>query len=254
MTKLATALALILSLPLNAQSPQEKKILLPVVIQRPVHGAFGSLWNTEVDLYYAGSQPLRVVGVDLFCPLPEGGCQNPLNPRVEYRNAPVQVATDTPGAFLVIPAAADRDLSVHLRVFDSSRSATNRGTEVPAIRDSEAWTTPMQLLDVPASPPFRTLLRIYDFDPAAGHTVQVNVYDESGRVLETRSVVLRQPAIIAFPASVLLPGYADLDLSQLGNVGTDVRVEVIPLSTGLRFWAMASTTNNDTQHVTLTTP
>jgi hypothetical protein len=139
---------------------------------------------------------------------------------------------------------------VHLRVFDISRSATNRGTDVPAIRESEAWTTPIQLLDVPTAPPFRSLLRVYDFDPADGHAVLVNVYGFGQ--LETRSVALLPPTIV--PNTISSPGYAEYDLSHLGDVGRNVRVEVVPLSAGLRFWAMVSTTNNDTQHVTLTTP
>jgi hypothetical protein len=248
MAKLLVALAVAFSLPLAAQTQMEK-ILLPVVVRTPVPGALGSLWSTELDLYYAGNQQLDIDGVAFFCP---SLCVNyPLDPKLEQRNVGVRTAAGNIGAFLVIPAAVDRDLSVHLRVFDISRSATNGGTELPAIRESEAWTTPMQLLDVPTAPPFRSLLRIYDFDPAADHAVLVNVY-RFGAAYETRSVELGPPA--AAPNTIMSPGYAEYDLSHLGDLGSNVRVEIVPLSAGLRFWAMVSTTNNDTQQVTLTTP
>jgi hypothetical protein len=248
MSKLVTALALVFTFPMAAQTSLEK-ILLPVVVQTPVPGALGSLWKTELDMYYAGNQQLPIDGVDFFCP--QTLCLGyPLDPKIEQRNVGVRTAPGTLGAFLVIPAAVDRDLSVHLRVFDISRSATNHGTQLPAIRDSEAWTTPMQLLDVPTAPPFRSLLRIYDFDPAAGHVVTVNVYGPG--LVETRSVALAPPAVV--PNTISSPGYAEYDLSHIGDLGSNVRVEIVPQSAGLRFWAMVSTTNNDTQHVTLTMP
>jgi len=249
MTRLAAALVFVFALPLLAQTSMEK-ILLPVVVQTPVPGALGSLWKTELDLYYAGSQTLSIEGVDVFCPLPVCPAP-PLDQRVELRNVVVRTAGGTLSAFLVVPASLDRDLSVHLRVFDISRTATNRGTDIPVIREAEAWTTPIQLLDVPTAPPFRSLVRIYDFDPREDHTVLINVY-KLGVLLETRSVALHPPATV--PNTISSPGYAEYDLSHIGDVGTNVRVEIVPLSAGLRFWAMASTTNNDTQHVTLTTP
>jgi hypothetical protein len=251
MRKLIVVLAFIFSLPLAAQTQMEK-ILLPVVVQAPVPGAAGSLWNTELDLYYAGNQSLRVDGI-LICnqdPCLDG---SDLLERVEYRNVGVFTTAGIAGTFLRIPVTVGHDLAMHLRVFDISRSATNRGTEVPAVHESAAWTTPLQLLDVPTAPPFRSLVRIYDFDPAADHAVAVNIY-KLGGLFETRSVALRPPAQDAFPSPELFPGYAEYDLSHLGDLGSNVRVEVVPLSAGPRFWAMASTTNNDTQHVTLTTP
>jgi hypothetical protein len=164
----------------------------------------------------------------------------------------VPIAPATTGAFLAVSVTASPDITVHLRVFDISRAATNRGTDVPAVRESQARTTPIQLLDVPTAPPFRSLVRIYDFNPAEGHAVRVNVY-KFGGLIESAELALRPQPEMPNTLSTF-PGYAQYDLSHLGDLGTNVRVEVVPLLDGLRFWAMASTTNNETQHVTLTTP
>ena len=55
-----------------------------------------------------------------------------------------------------------------------------------------------------------------------------------------------------------VPGYAQfVDLvavfPQLAASET-IRVEITPISPGLRFWAFAAITNNETQHVTTITP
>lgn len=246
MRKLAFLLALSLPLPLLAQ-PAFEKILLPVVVQNPVAGALGSLWNTELDLFYGGNGPLNVGGIYICHLGTQCAGSEPLEPKTDYRNVAVINSGGNPGAFLVVPVESSRDLAVHLRVFDISRATTNRGTEVPAIRESAAWTTQIQLLDIATAPPFRSLVRIYDFDPSADHSITLNVY-AFDRVVETRTLALL-PA-----SSAAQPGYADFDLSHLASDAPNVRVELIPLSAGLRFWAMASTTNNETQHVTLTTP
>lgn len=51
-------------------------------------------------------------------------------------------------------------------------------------------------------------------------------------------------------------------LAEIGNIDTlpelagveNIGIEVVPLTPGLRFWAMVSVTNNSTQEVTLVSP
>ena len=86
---------------------------------------------------------------------------------------------------------------------------------------------------------FSNAVRVSIFLPSSDHDL----------LLDTRLVLLRQPA-----DPITYPGYAQLDLSYLADRAQEVRVEVAPATEGLRFWAFVSTTNNQTHHVTLTTP
>src|SRR5438552_7901983 len=67
-------------------------------------------------------------------------------------------------------------LKVELRVQDLSRQASTRGTEIPVIDETKAAQKAIELLAVPKDPQFRALLRIYDFDPAAGHSAIVRIF------------------------------------------------------------------------------
>jgi hypothetical protein len=54
---------------------------------------------------------------------------------------------------------------------------------------------------------------------------------------------------------LLFPLYGERANLQEALAGENaVWVEVVPITTGLRIWAMVSVTNNDTQHVTLIAP
>ena len=52
------------------------------------------------------------------------------------------------------------------------------------------------------------------------------------------------------------PGYGEVNPAVIPGVSKDalLRVEIVPLTAGLRYWAFASVTNNATQHVTTVTP
>jgi hypothetical protein len=66
--------------------------------------------------------------------------------------------------------------------------------------------------------------------------------------------------LAAYPASrgsLLHPSFAFIpDIGRAGALSTErgLWIEIVPVTPGLRIWAMASATNNATQHVTLTTP
>lgn len=246
--------ALALLTPARAAATVSPKILLPVVIERPLPGALGSLWSSQVDMYYGGNIPSPFVeGTAInFCHfdpcLGEGIIFAGTNP-----NVPVPMTSGSIGKFLyVLPAEALSDLTIYLRVFDISRSDTNRGTQIPVVLETSAARQPIQLLSVAIAPPFRSMLRIYDFDPDSSHAVVVSIFlPSSGHdiLLDTRLLPMAQPA-----DPHTYPGYAQLDLSYLADRAHEVRVEVAPATEGLRYWAFVSTTNNQTQHVTLTTP
>lgn len=229
------------------------KILLPVVIATPVPGALGSLWSSEVDLYSSGGslRGVFVAGTAIchFDPCTGEGIVD----KSTYENVPVPMAPGAVGKFLsVFPEEALSDLTISLRVFDESRSVTNRGTTIPVIHESKAARSPVQLLGVAIAPPFRSMLRVYDFDPDDTHVARVSIYlpsSDHDLLLDTRVLALRKTGDAA-----TYPGFAQLDLSYLADRAQKVRVEVAPVTEGLRFWAFVSTTNNQTQHITLETP
>lgn len=247
--KLIVASTLLMSAHLNAAT-QLEKVLLPIVIETPIPGAFGSLWSSDVSMYYGGDMPL-LVGGTLICHI--SSCNGEaLAPKQVYRQVPIPMAQNAVGKFLYVPPDSLNDLAIYLRVFDISRAATNRGTQIPTIPELTAARTNIELLSVAIASPYRSLVRVYDFDPDPTHSVLVSIFSGDsgeGGLLDRRTVLFRQPAD---PSQY--PGYAELDLSYLAGNVPHVRVEVAPATTGLRFWALASTTNNDTQFVTLTTP
>lgn len=246
----ALIIAMILATGADAVAAQTQKVLLPVVLEKPVPGALGSLWSTDVTLFIRGNLPVPIGGVLIChfeCPFSED-----LAPNVTYRRPPIPMSAGMLGKFLIVPADRLQDLTIDLRVVDLSRTSTSRGTHVPAVPEQAAARAPVELVSIATGAPFRSLLRIYDFDPDPAHAVMVTAYCCGGEgefALDRRTITFRQPAV---PSQY--PGYAELDLSYLATAAAELRIEVAPASDGLRFWAMVSTTNNDTQHVTITSP
>ena len=164
-----------------------------------------------------------------------------------------------PGRFLFVDKGHLSDIETSLRVFDISREATSFGTTVPVIDETAAITTTVNLLGISSDARFRSLLRVYDFDPNASHSVTVRVYrSTSPDVAATPDALVREMTLALSPGDDLsgnFPGYAQLDLTPIiAGAEATYRVEISPATDGLRFWAFVSVTNDDTQHVTVVTP
>ena len=110
---------------------------------------------------------------------------------------------------------------------------------------------------MPLDPTFRSLVRVYDFDPAPGHFVMIRPFKPDELQVKHDELLKEISVPLKIPISTEQnPGYAQLavnGLPELSSNGT-VRIEVSPGTPGLRFWAFASVTNNETQHVTIVTP
>ena len=229
----------------------QERILLPLLTP-PVNGAAGSRFHTELRaINRADVDPVDVFGLAASC---SGNCPpssyeaNPLTLHPRGELLPVHMAYDgSPGRFLwVARNAADR-LWLNLRVFDSTRSAKNFGTELPVVRERELFrNTPIFFSGVPTDPQFRTTLRIYATAPM---TVTVDV-DTAGSPRSTK-VALR-PGMNRFD-----PAYAQFS-DFPSNVG-EIRVALTPPAPGeagfaTPYWAFLSVTNNDTQFITTIRP
>jgi hypothetical protein len=254
-SKAALRIALVLllcsaSAALLAQQTFEK-VLLPVVLPSPVPGAFGSVWKTQITFLNKGADPLFIA--NLF-PCNFDPCLEPSLPPDRTVALVPRMNSSPIGKFLGIARSREQDLQIELRVFDASRTDTSFGTHIPVVPESAAQTGTVDLLGVPTTVPFRSLLRIYDFDPDDSHTVAVNLYRQAADLNQSDQLVATTTARLLAGPYIDIPGYAEIDVSSTALGQSPVRVEIKPVTTGLRFWAMVSVTNNDTQHVTMITP
>lgn len=161
----------------------------------------------------------------------------------------------TPGLLLIVSDARTADdLSFRIRAQDLSRQLETWGTEIPTVRERDALVGSSRLLDIRVGEGFRSLLRIYDFIPETGRSVRVRVFEiqpSSG----SPDVLLHDVTLpVAFRADIngsWAPGYAEMSLDTLVAGSALLRVDV---EAPFAYWAFTSTTHNETQHFTITTP
>ena len=140
------------------------------------------------------------------------------------------------------------------------------------MRERDLRTGTLNLFDIPLLPAFRQLLRVYDVAAREGAAVRVRFYRVDPSALSPSEVFLEfRPKPDKLLAERVVPlvteqrlnaPQADLGYTELGNVGSmlelqgvdRIRIEVTPLTAGMRFWAFVSVTNDETQHVTVISP
>jgi hypothetical protein len=258
---------LLLLVPLTAAAqanvPHYTRVLIPIYYEKPIHGAFDSVWTTQFSVYNSGGGVVNMgwctVGHDSeACIVPRtaetqiaaGATATTLPAFSPFFNDSV------PGRQLHFETVDDSQLSFGLRVADTSRSASTAGTEIPVIREADYRRAAVNLPNVPIDPRFRLTLRIYEMTlPTADFNV--SVFDQqSNALLGSSKFHLVAPMTGAFRYE---PAYVQLaDLNSIVPSGTTmpaaVRVVVTPTDEASRFWAFISITNNDTQQLTLITP
>ena len=65
-------------------------------------------------------------------------------------------------------------------------------------------------------------------------------------------VLHQQTLELSAPADEFDPAYAQL--AELPDTDNFTRIELVPLTPGVKFWAFLTMTNNTTQEITLVTP
>ncbi|MFL6245663.1 MAG: hypothetical protein ACJ74H_06540 [Thermoanaerobaculia bacterium] len=224
--------------PADAPLPEFfERILIPVIYNGP--GAHGSIWATEVSM--RNNNPHRVEpwrGHALFDSIASG---TPLR-----LDASVSAPT---GTFLIVPREAAAALKFNALIRDVSREQLGFGTEIPVVRESDFSLEAIELLNVPLSPAFRRMLRIYSLS-SVPQLVLVKVYSmDTGHPIDQKFVTL-------VSEGPYRPSVAVLDLEQTfprldvsGRVGITIDRHVGPPA-----WAFVSVTNNETQQVTVISP
>ena len=257
MRQLLVVLALAVSLPALAQ--QYERVLVPVFVNQPVPGAFGSQWVSQLSIRNSGS---RAVLIDpIHCTLLVSPCppfamgQNDVwrFGHEPYASAPVGLRNGP--LFLYVPAADAANVHFGLVVKDVSRSEETYGTEVPLVPTGEFRTAKISLLNIPVQPPFRSTLRLYSAAETPT-TVRVRVFPFPPRpaIVELDVTLSASNEFLTIDRPVQ-PGYAEIGdlLDEAQRMGLDVAyVEVLPGDVPV--WGFVSVTNNATQQVTLVTP
>lgn len=232
-----------------------ERVLLPLLID-PVNGAFGSRFVTELRSFNRSvTQPAQLRGLTKSC---TGVCPpvvpDPTRDSIEVpARGPLHPAdvvyNGTPGRFIFLPANQADRLWLNLRVYDSTRSNQNFGTELPVVRDRELFRNePIVFTDVPTDARFRNTLRIY---ADAAVKVRLELARDEVDFIEVREIEI--PA----PKNKFDPSYA-----QIGDLPVNagqVRITITSPEPGqpgfyTAIWAFLSVTNNDTQLITTIRP
>lgn len=215
-----------------------ERVLLPIFTP-PVPGAFGSEFRTSLEVINTGERVLEAHGLQQDCTescVPYYGVEV-IRLFPDHRFEMGILRLGTPGRFVYVNEADARFFNANLRVYDTSRSAENFGTEVPIVGEGAFRTKRFALLGVPRDPRFRSTLRLYANAPT---TVKVSIGQE------TSSVALRAGQTMFDPA------YAQFGNFPIGSGFSEVTIE--PEENGPAVWGFISVTNNETQHITLITP
>jgi hypothetical protein len=222
-----------------------ERVLVPLLTP-PIAGAHGAEFRTELRLYNNSARHTTIEGIGASCHVLCIGQMIELEGREELRPEDVTYA-GTPGRFAYVPRLNADNLWMHLRVFDTSRSADNYGTTIPVVRERDMIIDRLIVFaGLPTDPRFRNTLRIYGVKDAV---VDIEINDGTTSVM--REVTLQGAD------GEYRPAYA-----QIGDLPTGagpLRITIFPpgpqeLGFGTPLWAFVSVTNNETQMITVVTP
>lgn len=229
------------STPCSPQSNETTRVLVPVLADR-LSGANSSLWVTDVWLSNTTDCPL----VFLLAPCTVSCCCAELNTYAAQSMSALQL--DQPhGQWFSIPV--DDALQFQARLRDLSRTSSSAGVEFPIVRDTDFRDHQVNLLGVPRDPRFRVTLRLYGM--SAGTALRVEIMDPFGTVIASQAVPL-DPPVEVFGGTI--PAYAQLSLAPGLTNEEPTRIRITGHTTGARFWAFASVTNNESSEVTIVQP
>ena len=251
---LFTARGVAQSVPCPNGSGDCQRLLLPIFLPQ-INGAFGATFVTSLSLYNRGTSPISVFGISPDCRIIVCG------PPLGLPGRTVLTAftrTGNPGALIYIPSSEEGDFAAVLRTQDITRQSQTWGTEIPVIRDSNFLSDPIALLDLPLDDRFRLALRVYGATPDSAE-VRVRIFNN-----QTNTQINDFVMDLAAGADVYQPSYGSFFGFPRGSgiilpdpgqpPASTIRVEIEPVTPGLRYWAFVSVTNNETQHITVIAP
>jgi hypothetical protein len=245
-----------------------EKILLPIAGTGATPGAYGSLWMNDFWIFNDATTP-AVFADTTNCQLGPSLCIEAWGVPANAQSSGDFLALnqDPPGLLLYVAKRSSAAATFNLRVQDVSRQAETWGTELPVVRESEFRSGRIELLNIPLDDRFRQTLRIYDPDAHEHARFRIALYDTTAvaqglerspgtlvaeMIVEAQTGKTYRPGFPRVPSVAQLANFRDL-LPNLPS-SARLRIEIEPVTSGMRFWAFVSVTNNETQHVTLVTP
>jgi hypothetical protein len=242
--------------------PEYETVLFPVVFRGP--GAFGAEWQTTIVAHNRATDPIGfarpIFSGSPMCPA-ICGCGPRADLQGQETNEVCVEGFRHPAGLLVYPWKDRADsISYSLRITDTSRMGESLGTEIPVVRERDFRTNDDKIVlpDVPLDDRYRVALRIYDADSRDGGQLRLRVVSGTAGLVDTTVTLQHQtdPSMGNFQPRPAFLFIGDLVAAYpaLRNVEGRVQIELTSRTPGLRFWAMASITNNETQQVTTATP
>jgi hypothetical protein len=244
------AVIIVSAIPWGTASANTERILIPAVALRPIPGALGSQWITEISGRYLGSETL-----DLFmpvCPVIVPCVYDTVAPGEAFDGSRLPTWRSAHGTVLTLWDTQSSDTIISARVRDLSRGLLTWGTELPIVRERQVTGTQITLLNVPHSEHFRMTLRIYDF-VRDDNVFIIRAFPLDG---DTPLKEIRVPASFLLDddgehQGVYVAVVSDLQLPE----GAPDRLRLtIDTEIASQFWAFISVINNDTQHMTVISP
>lgn len=244
--------------------PTYEKILIPLPTG-DTPGAFGSIWRTSLTVSNISDTPVDVQGHGA-CRADGFACRPaPIPPQGTIYITAIPVS-DVPAALLLVEPGRRDDLSITIRTFDRSRAHLTWGASLPVVTRRELFRSRFGIGDVPVTDAFRSTLRIYDFDATTPAAVRVRVYKVTAEGSNQMGPAPADPLLAELHPGFAVPvqgggtaghpAYAAIPLWLLPELTGAQRVRVViePLDATGDYWAMVSSTHNDTQHVTVIPP
>jgi hypothetical protein len=237
-----------LALPVFAQDQIEYEQLLLTVAPSVVHCARDSRFETRLIAYNGNEGEARTL-------CPAGRCM------AVAPNTGVEFTGDYAGGvplpvYMYVPKeeAARMRFSLVVESSELNHPEERSYTELPIVRTSDFREGKTQFIGVHVDPDFRQTVRTYGLDGTQSGTLMMRVYSLKTGELEHECLHYVGPLTptpeVTADGRQLRPAFGmECDMAEhIHAHGQRVRIELEPLTQGLKYWAFLSITNNKTQH------
>lgn len=249
---LPTLISVFIACAVFAQEIPDKTILIPVSVPDSTPGAYGTFWHSE--LWVHNGSDVGILGLRRclnFIQVPYLECPAEHNPGTTEVEDAVELRSPVGAVLLFVQGAAASKVTFSNRLFELSRHTQPVGVDIPVVREEDLFTDTVRFVGVSAGTASRIALRVYDPFRQPGSAVRVEALTTKGETIAETVLPL------TYLPQIYFPGFAatyDLvaTFPQLHGVERyDVRVT--PLTAGMRYYALMSVTDTDTQQVLLVT-
>ena len=238
MRKIGVVLLALLALPVAAQ--EFEQLLLPFE-PSVTHCAYESRYETRLVAFNSAEASAQ------FCY--SGRCKD------VAANSGMEISGEYEGglplpAFIYMPKGSHVNMAVSIESSERSRLDERSYTEMPVISTSQFTEGKTQFL-VRMDPEFRQSVRIYGLDGKPAE-VMMRVYPLDSdemlhscvHYLDAMSTEVNENGLPLRPSLAM-----ECDMREhVAAYGQRVRIELEPITPGLKYWAFISVTNNKTQN------